>query len=136
MWFDAPPAVVCEVEADARTDVIAAFQSQMDAWNQGDLETALSLYWDNADIRWVGRSGTYTGYDDFAESMRADFSDPATMGLYTGETLYAEQLRPDLVLLVISWRIERDGERLFGGVSSQHWRLIDGNWRIVFEHAG
>lgn len=57
------------------------------------------------------------------------------MGVYTGSVLDARTLAPDTALLVVDWKIERDGRRLMGGVSTEIWKNIDGKWRIVFEHA-
>jgi ketosteroid isomerase-like protein len=134
----APPAtdIISETYADAREHVGASLRILAAAWNAGDLETALSFYWDGPDMRWVSPTGTETGLESYAASMRREFEDRSTMGRFSGTVLYAEQLRPDLVLAVFSWRIERQGKRDAGGVSTQIWQNIHGRWRIVFEHAG
>lgn len=114
----------------------AGFGSQMAAWNRGDIEEALALYLDTADILWVSRAGAERGFAPFAAAMRADFAGhPEAMGTYSGEVLDALVLGPDQVALIVRWRIMRDDTRLFGGVSTQIWQRGDGQWRIVLEHA-
>jgi len=122
--------------ANPAAEAGAALQAQMDAWNHGDLEKALSYYWDSADITWVNRHGISFGRKDFAAAMRADFADRSKMGTFSSKTLQAKELRGDLVLLVIDWRIQDNaGKKLMGGVSSQLWQHFPEGWRTVFEHA-
>jgi hypothetical protein len=109
--------------------------AQIEAWNRGDLETALSAYWDSPRMTWVSRAGVERGYADFARGMRADFADPAAMGTYSAEILDARSLGREAAVIVFRWQIARDGRRLMGGTSTQIWREIDGSWRAVLEHA-
>lgn len=127
----AGPAVAGPVE-----DATAGFDSQMAAWNRGDIEGALAVYLDTSDILWVSRAGAERGFAPFAADMRAEFAGhPEAMGTYSGEVLDALPLGPEHAALVLRWVIVRDGTRLFGGVSTQIWQRIDGHWRIVLEHA-
>lgn len=124
------------VQAGPTDEARAALRGQMDAWNAGDLESALGSYRPGPEMIWVSQTGMDLGLDAFAEDLRRRFgSDPSGMGVYSGEVLHAEALGPDAVILIVRWRIENDGRRLFGGVSTQIWRPIDGRWRIVVEHA-
>ena len=122
--------------ADAAEEARKAFAAQRAAWNRGDLEGALERYWGSAELTWAGANGVTRGFDEFAYGLRRDFAGrPAMMGVYTGAVLEARTLGPDTALLVVDWKIERDGRRLMGGVSSEIWKNVDGGWRIVFEHA-
>ena len=109
--------------------------SQIAAWNRGDLEAALSFYWDSPKMTWVSKLGVDYGYAAFAEAMRKDFADPESMGTYSAEILDARDLGPGANQIVFRWKIMRDEKRLMGGMSTQIWRKIGGNWRAVFEHA-
>lgn len=121
--------------ADAAEEARKGFAAQRAAWNRGDLEGAIALYWDSSDLTWVGASGVTKGFDAFAYGLRRDFGGrPSMMGVYTGTVLDARTLAPDTALLVVDWRIERDGRRLMGGISTEIWKSIGGQWRIVFEH--
>ena len=122
--------------ASSVEEASAALRDQMSAWNKQDLESALSYYWDSPEMTWVNRKGISFGIQEFAQSMRQDFSDRSKMGLYDGKVLHASQLRDDLVLIVLDWKIvDSAGKKLMGGVSSQLWQRKSGGWKIVFEHA-
>jgi hypothetical protein len=109
--------------------------AQIAAWNRGDIEAALLAYWDSPMMTWVSKSGVDYGYTAFADALRKDFADPKSMGTYSAEILDARDLGPDANQIVFRWKIMRGEKRLMGGISTQIWRRIDGQWRAVFEHA-
>jgi hypothetical protein len=112
------------------------FTRQRVAWNKGDIEGALDLYWNSPEITWVSKAGVNQGFAAFARSMREEYAGrPERMGVYSGDVLLAKELSPETGLIVVRWSIDRDGKRLMGGVSTQLWEEVDGAWRIVFEHA-
>lgn len=112
-----------------------AVRAQAAAWSRGDLDAALAYYWDSPEITWISKAGVSRGFAEFAKGMRADFSDPAAMGAFEVSVLEARELTPDLALVVVDWRISKDGARRMGGVSTQLWRRFEGGWKIVLEHA-
>lgn len=130
-WF--PHSAQADVSTAAAR---AGVQSQVDAWNRGDLEGALAGYLDDPSMTWVNAQGVSRGFVDFAAGMRAQFgADPASMGRYSAEVLHERALTRSSALLVVRWRIDRDGRRLFGGVSTQLWERRGKRWVCVLEHA-
>ncbi len=127
----APTALSAPVAAAPVGEAARSFQRQMEAWNRGDLEAALSAYWNSPDIIWVNKRGLSKGFAPFAESMRQE----GTKGIYSGEVLHSRSLSPKSALLVVRWAITDQGKRLMGGVSTQLWEVRDRRWRIVLEHA-
>lgn len=115
-------------------DVQVAIKEQVAAWNTGDLETAMTYYWNSPNMLWVNRAGVQKGYADVLEAYKIDFKDRSKMGKYSIDELYAEELKDGLVLYVVRWKIELDGKKLMGGISSQLWKLVDGKWVVTVEH--
>jgi ketosteroid isomerase-like protein len=112
------------------------FIKQSIAWNRGDIEGALDFYWHSPEITWVSKAGINQGFAGFAQAMRDEYRDrPEQMGVYSGEILLAREVSPETGLIVVRWSIDRDGQRIMAGVSTQLWEEVDGGWRIVFEHA-
>ena len=112
------------------------FVKQRVAWNKGDIEGALDLYWPSPEMTWVSRAGVNRGFADFARAMRDEYyGRPEQMGIYSGEVLLAKEISPETGMIVVRWSIDRDGKRLMGGVSTQLWEQVDGAWRVVFEHS-
>jgi Domain of unknown function (DUF4440) len=125
------PAAVAQTAGAER-----AFQAQMNAWNQGDLEAALATYWVSSEMTWVSRRGIERGAADFINSMRDEFAHrPREMGNYSGEILESRSLGSGRALLVVRWAIRKDERQMMGGVSTQVWERKDRKWLIVFEHA-
>jgi hypothetical protein len=128
----AAPAAAGTPAEEARN----GFAQQRVAWNRGDLEGALDLYWNSPELTFVDGSGVSRGFAAFAADLRKDFAGKiGAMGRYSGEVLEARDVDADTGLLVVRWEITRDGRRLMGGVSTQLWERAGDRWRIVFEHA-
>lgn len=121
--------------SDAIQAVQQALDGQVQAWNNGDLGTAMAFYWNSPEMLWISKTGVEKGYQQVLDMFRADFADARRMGIYTYEPLYIEQLSPEAVYYVFRWKIEREGKRLMGGVSSQLWKNVNGSWVATAEHA-
>lgn len=112
-----------------------ALEGQVQAWNKGDLEKAMTFYWNSRDMLWISKSGVEKGYQEVLDMFRKDFANSSRMGIYSFEPLHIEQLAPQVVFYVFRWKIELEGKRLMGGVSSQLWKNIGGRWVVTSEHA-
>jgi ketosteroid isomerase-like protein len=117
------------------TEVRAALDGQVAAWNAGDLEKAMEFYWNSPEMLWIAKSGIEKGYAPVLEGYRKDFSDKAKMGVYSYEPLHIEKLSKRTVYYTFRWKIELNGKKIMGGVSSQVWKKIGGRWLITAEHA-
>lgn len=123
------------IETTAVKEVMKALNGQVEAWNQGNLEQAMTFYWESPEMRWISKAGIDKGYAPVLEMFRKDFSDRSKMGVYTYDPLFIEEVSPEAVYYVFRWKIELNGKRLMGGVSSQLWKKIDEAWVITAEHA-
>lgn len=117
------------------SDVKTALDGQVAAWNTGDLEKAMGFYWNSPEMLWISRAGVEKGYAPVLEGYRKDFSDRSKMGVYSYEPLNIERLSKRSVYYVFRWKIELNGKKTMGGVSSQVWKKIGGRWLITAEHA-
>jgi len=122
-------------KGDAVQEVKKALEGQISAWNKGDLETAMTFYWNSPEMLWISKGGTEKGYQEVYDMFLQDFTDRSKMGNYSYEPLHIEQVSKDAVYFVFRWKIELDGKRLMGGVSSQVWKKLDGRWVVTSEHA-
>ena len=108
----------------------------MIAWNNGDLEKAMSYYWNSPEMLWVSKAGITKGYQPVLDEFKKDFADKSKMGVYTYESLHLEKLSGSCVYFVVRWKIVLNGQKIMGGISSQVWKKIASAWVIVAEHAG
>lgn len=115
--------------------VRAALDGQVSAWNSGKLENAMGFYHNSENLIWVSRAGIERGYQPILESYLKEFADRSKMGTYTYEPLHIEPISAKSVYYVYRWKIELDGKKLMGGVSSQIWKKQGKRWLIFSEHA-
>jgi ketosteroid isomerase-like protein len=128
---------VCDMNytIDPTAEVKKALGEQISAWNNGDLEKAMSYYWNSAEILWVSKAGIMKGYQPVLEDFKKEFADTSKMGTYSYELLHIEKVSGTAVYFVIRWKIVLNNQKIMGGVSSQLWKKIKGNWVITAEHA-
>lgn len=122
-------------QSKPKDQVKAALEGQINAWNAGQLEEAMSYYRNSPDLLWISRAGIEKGYQPIYESYLKDFSDRSTMGKFSYEPLFIDDLSKRNVYFVYRWKIELNGKRLMGGVSSQIWKKTGRGWKIFTEHA-
>lgn len=115
--------------------VTTALDGQVAAWNSGRLEDAMAFYYNSEDLLWISRAGIEKGYQPILESYLKDFADRSQMGTYSYEPLFIESLSSKSVYYVYRWKIELNGKKLMGGVSSQIWKKQHKRWLIFTEHA-
>jgi ketosteroid isomerase-like protein len=120
---------------DPATEVKKALDGQVNAWNNGDLEKAMTWYWNSPEILWVSKSGIQKGYQPVLDGFRQEFADKSKMGIYSYEPLHIEEISGSSVYFVIRWKIVLNGQKIMGGVSSQVWKKIADEWVITAEHA-
>lgn len=130
-----PATGIAQRPRDPITAVRAALAGQVNAWNAGDLDGAMALYWNSPNMIWISKSGLETGYRPILDAYRKDFADRTKMGVYTYQPLFIERLSRSCVQYVFRWKIEIGGKRMMGGVSSQVWKRLKGRWVITSEHA-
>ena len=119
----------------ATEKVKAALDGQVKAWNSGKLEEAMAYYYNSPELLWISRAGIEKGYEPIFQSYLKDFENRALMGTYNYEPLYIEALSGKMVYYVYRWKIELNGRKLMGGVSSQVWKKSGKRWLIFSEHA-
>jgi len=112
-----------------------ALDEQVQAWNNGDLEKAMTYYWNSPEMLWINTTGVEKGCQEVLDMFRKNFADASQMGIYTYTPLYIEQLSEEAVYYVFRWQIAREGKRLTGGISSQIWKNLNGQWVVTSEHA-
>ncbi len=120
---------------DPTAAVRKALDEQVNAWNSGDLEKAMSYYWNSPEMLWISKAGIQKGYQPVLEDFKKEFTDTSRMGTYSYESLHMGEIANDAVYFVIRWQIVLNGRKIMGGVSSQTWKKMPDGWVIIAEHA-
>jgi len=115
----------------------AAIQKLMDtqqaAWDRGDLDAFMTVYWHSPDVTFSGTSGVVRGWDAVLTRYKKSYADREAMGQLQFSGLDYRFLGPDAALLLGHWHLTRaKGE--VGGVFSLVWQRFPEGWRIIHDH--
>lgn len=121
--------------ADARTEILAAMQTQQDDWNRGDLAGFMKGYEKSPEITFVGKTVS-RGYDGLMERYQKAYADKEKMGKLTFSELEYTGLGENNAFLIGRFHLERSDAG--GGNASGRFTVIfrktaDG-WKIIHDH--
>lgn len=141
------PSVVSPAEANAaalqsagratQTDGPSALRALLDtqvaAWNRGDIEAFMQGYWKSERTTFAGSGGILRGWQALLQRYRRSYPDRAAMGRLEFRELEISLLAPDSALILGRWRLEREKDSP-GGVFTLVARRLPEGWRIVHDH--
>ena len=116
-------------------EVVRVMASQMDAWNQGNLEGFMQGYWQSDSLLFVGKSGITRGHAAALERYRLGYPTQADMGTLTFRNEKWVQVSRNSGWLVGGWHLEKEGQANAEGMYTLLWRRIHGEWVIVADHS-
>ena len=108
-------------------------EEQREAWNRGDIDAFLRPYWKGEGLTFSSGGETRRGFAATRERYLNTYPDRRTMGRLTFADLETTTLGPDAVLVLGTWRLEREAGAV-GGNFTLVLRRLDGAWTIVHDH--
>lgn len=141
--FPAPIAILltCVGCASGRTPVLDEFspllERQAAAWNRGDIDGFMELYWKSDELTFSGGGQTTRGWAATRDRYRARYPTPERMGRLTFSSLERVPLPDrDVALLLGCWKLERQPDPAEGNFSLVWARYgPGGSWVIVHDHS-
>jgi ketosteroid isomerase-like protein len=116
------------------TEIEQGMQRQAEAWNKGDLEAYMQLYWHSDSLLFLGKNGPTYGWEKTLQNYRRSYPNPQAMGKLTFTLLKTNRLSMDVYFVVGKWHLAR----VIGDVQGHFslvFRKIAGNWVIVADHS-
>ena len=123
-----------EEESDISGAVRAVLVAQGEAWNRGDLSGYMAAFARDTRTRHVFNGEVTTGYTAIEARFRTRYPDPRNMGTISFSDLTVSVLAPDTAYAFAHWTFQ-DGPKMFTGVFTLIFRLIDREWVIVHDHS-
>ncbi len=120
--------------APQRAAIVAVLESQVDAWNRGDLEAFMDGYWRSGELLFTSGGRIQRGWQTTFERYRAAYGEsPESMGRLSFSDLEVHPMAADAAWVLGRWSLTTgEGER--GGVFTLVFLRLDGEWRIVHDH--
>ena len=116
------------------TSIKAVLDSQIIAWNKGDIRTFMKGYWDSESLRFIGKNGVRYGYKSVESNYLKHYNSIEKMGQLSCDSLvFTEISGKDKVANVTGqWKIT--GTNNVGGFFSLLFKKVDNNWKIIVDH--
>ncbi len=128
------PDISGEARGSTKAAIAGVLDTQVEAWNRGDLEAFMEGYWKSSDLVFTSGGRVQRGWQTTLDRYRAAYGERTeTMGRLMFTDLEVHELERESAWALGRWRLETDGE-LRGGVFSLVFRRIDGRWLIVHDH--
>lgn len=127
------PSRQAENRAPDSAAITAVLNTQVAAWNRGDVDAFLEGYWRSPEVSFGGASGFTKGWEGVRDRYKKNYADRAAMGTLDFSALEFRFLGPDSALVLGHWHLKREKGNI-GGVFSLVWQRFPEGWRIVHDH--
>ena len=121
--------LLAQNDSSAIRDVM---NKQIEAWNNGDIDTFMQTYWKSDSLMFVSAPPTY-GWQTTLEHYKNHYPDTAAMGKLSFNLIKLNQLSPEYYFVIGEWHLKRSMGDV-GGYFTLLFKKINGNWVIVVDH--
>jgi ketosteroid isomerase-like protein len=109
---------------------------QEEAWNKGDLEGFMDCYWKSDSLRFIGKSGLNTGWQNTLDNYKKSYQNKQEMGTLKFTNKSLDFVGEQTIFVVGEWKLSReDSLGDLGGMYSLIWEKKNGVWVITTDHS-
>lgn len=109
-------------------------QEQTQAWNNGDIEGFMNIYWKNDSLLYVSKNGVTYGWQHTLNNYKESYPNSQAMGQLRFTIITIQKLSSEVYNVVGKWQLTREAGNLQGHFTLL-WRKINGKWCIVQDHS-
>lgn len=109
-------------------------QTQLQAWNRGDIVEFMGTYWKSDSLIFVGSKGVTYGWQATLDNYKKAYPGKEGMGKLDFDLLEFKKLAADAYFVVGKWKLTRSIGDLAGHFTIV-LRKINGEWKIVADHS-
>lgn len=119
--------------APAESAIRAVLETQVAAWNRGDIDRFMEGYWKSANTEFVGAAGVTRGWQAVLDRYHKNYPDQKAMGRLSFSQLEVHMLCADAAFVTGEFHLERAHDNP-EGVFTLNFRKFSEGWRIVADH--
>ncbi|HMO62297.1 MAG TPA: DUF4440 domain-containing protein [Ferruginibacter sp.] len=136
LFFGLCIMVVWGVQAQSKDEIEIQqlLTRQVDAWNEGDINSFMQGYWQNDSMMFIGKAGVTYGWNNTLENYKTSYPDTTAMGRLQFDIIEMKRLSAIYFFVVGKWHLSRSVGDV-GGHFSLLFRKIKGRWLIVRDHS-
>ena len=105
-------------------------QTQVKAWNNGDIDAFMEYYWKSEQLQFIGSGGITYGWQNTLDNYKKRYPDLQAMGQLSFEIIQVDKRSKKVITLVGKFHLSRDMGDL-EGIFLLVWKKIKGEWKIV-----
>jgi ketosteroid isomerase-like protein len=107
---------------------------QIKSWNNNDLESFMTGYWNDDSVLFIGKSGPKYGYQTTLDNYKKGYPTKEAMGTLTFDILQMKRLSVLYYFVVGKFHLERTIGNA-EGYFTLLFRKVKGKWVIVADHS-
>lgn len=111
----------------------AVLDSQIAAWNRGDIPGFMDGYWKSDEVVFIGSGGIVRGWKSVLQRYKAAFPTERAMGQLAFTSVDVTLTCPDDAYVIGEYRLQRANDALTGVFTLQVHKFLAG-WRITVDH--
>ncbi len=121
------------VSTASDAEIRKLIDGQTDAWNDGDLDRFMSVYWKSDSLASSAGGQLTRGWDATIRRYREHYPDKTTMGQVAFTELEFLKLDQATVQVLGVWNLSRESDPIGGRFTLIFRKQCDG-WKIVHDH--
>jgi ketosteroid isomerase-like protein len=118
---------------EANTEILAVLNTQVAAWNRGDIDGFMDGYVRSDKLEFVSGGKITRGWQTVRDRYHRKYDNAAKMGRLTFSDIQYNSLNAKHVIVLGRWSLRRKNDNPHGSFELI-FRLTPAGWRIVHDH--
>jgi hypothetical protein len=124
-------SIVAISEAPPEQEIATALSAQYAAWNSGDLDGYMSIFWRSPLLVYVSESAVWKGYDEVRAKVARQYPGKGVRGLSILERLQTNVIGDGLATTIEYWTYVFPQGNKVHGITTCTWRKLPEGWKVV-----
>lgn len=116
-------------------EIYNLMEQQEDAWNNGNLENFMNVYWKNDSLVFIGKSGINYGWDKTFSNYKNSYKSKEQMGTLEFKNIICNHINDSTHIVTGKWSLKRNNSiGNINGYYSLIWVKKQTGWKITYDH--
>lgn len=120
-------------EEKIKLDVRKVLDTQVAAWNNGDIEGFMKGYWNSPQMTFVSGNNVTKGWQPTLDRYKKSYDSRAKMGVLSFSDLEITVTSKDSAVVLGRFTLVRDADKPTGMFTLNFRKFKDG-WKIILDH--
>jgi len=122
------------LSAEDFKSIKVVLDSQVGAWNKGDIKTFMKGYWNSDSLRFIGRKGVRFSYKSVESNYLKNYNSIEKMGHLSFDSLVFTQISGNDKIANVTGQWKITGTNNTSGFFSLLFKKVETDWKIIVDH--